>query len=118
MSNCLGLITAPAPWTDDEAWRRISYNPNDNHSTADLDVDVAAGPLETESATMNEPDSLIIWVEASALTTLQPEQLIGMGIRGRWGLFGRAGAEEEPYSKWWCVELKDCTSFLSAGPEP
>lgn len=102
VSDCMRLVTVPAPWTDDEAWRRVSSDTTHINATI---IEDPTGPLETEKATIQEPESLALWVEVSAFGTLTPEQVIGTGIRGRWGLFGCNA--QEPFSTWWAVELKD-----------
>lgn len=91
------LITVPAPWTEAEAWRRLSTDKRQSEN------DNFQNPLEGEETTIAEPDELAIWVESDAIPEGQADRLVGMGLRGRWGLFG-AGQDEA----WWAFTTKDC----------
>lgn len=94
------VITVPAPWTDAEGWRRLSTDvrSGDHHQT---------NPLEGEKATIEEPDELPLWIEGAALPEGDKDRLVGMGLRGRWGLFGTDAAQG-----WWAFTAKDCKSAL------
>lgn len=103
----LRVVTEKAPWTDDEGWRRQKM-------PAKVDLDGAAteesngelGPLEREASTADEPDNLDIWVERVPLGLADPYHLVGMALRGRWGLFGPSKEQ-----CWWAFKVKGCESW-------
>jgi hypothetical protein len=103
------LVTAPAPWTPAEKWRSQPISlPEDDEldGTDSIEGDFnRTNELEGEQATLEEPDDLIIWVEGSELEALPngPAGAIGMGLRGRWGMFG-----SDDGNAWWAFKAKDC----------
>jgi hypothetical protein len=105
LSELCWVMTVPSPWTEAEGWRRSPLAGTDREDEALPDADV--GPLELEESTMEDPSRLAIWIERSALgddpTGLS---LVGMALRGRWGLFGIAS--EEKGDQWWAFRSKDC----------
>lgn len=99
------LVTAPAPWNDAEGWRRQTLPPivSENADTPDPS---ASGVLEGELATIAEPNELTIWVESEALQNPDGtiHDVVGMGLRGRWGMFGMKDGSHS----WWAFKAKDC----------
>lgn len=105
LSELCCVMTVPASWTEAEGWRRSPLAGTVNEDEAWPDTDV--GPLELEEATMEDPSRLAIWIERSALgsdSTGSP--LVGMALRGRWGLFGLASGGKD--DQWWAFKSKDC----------
>jgi hypothetical protein len=105
LSQLCCVMTVPSPWTEAEDWRRspLAGTEHDDESLPHADV----GPLELEEATMEDPPRLAIWIERSALgDDLTGHSLVGMALRGRWGLFGTA--TEEKGTQWWAFRSKDC----------
>lgn len=106
LSKLCCIVTVPSPWTEAEGWRR---SPLARHEHEDGVSSVAdhVGPLELEEATIEDPPQLAIWMEQSALGDDSTGQsLIGMALRGRWGLFGTVS--EESRDQWWAFKSKDC----------
>jgi hypothetical protein len=105
------LITVPAPWMASEGWRRdpMTAEAEGAPEVSDLsrpDAD-ASGPLEREEATIADPELMTLWIEPSAVGTDETGQsLIGMALRGRWGLFGTGLGDED--DQWWAFKAKDC----------
>lgn len=102
------LVTVPAPWNDAEGWRRQTLLPIVSDETDFLDSSDPTNSevLEGELETITEPEELVIWVEPEAIqgeggATLD---VIGMGLRGRWGLFGTV----DGIHSWWAFKAKDC----------
>ncbi|KAK4687993.1 conserved oligomeric Golgi complex subunit 2, partial [Tremellales sp. Uapishka_1] len=121
-SNLYRLVTVPAPWTPEERWKVPRYKTHDNMEEAgrsDFLEEKESMPLEEEKATMPEPDELIIWVEESVLTdtNTRGQELVGMGLRGGWGMVGKPGGQE--YESWWVFKAKDFVlpSFWQSTPE-
>jgi hypothetical protein len=105
LSQLCCVMTVPSPWTEAEGWRRSPLAGTDHEDEALPDADV--GPLELEEATMEDPSRLAIWIERSALgDDSTGHSLVGMALRGRWGLFGIASGEEG--DQWWAFRSKDC----------
>ncbi|RXK40311.1 hypothetical protein M231_02425 [Tremella mesenterica] len=103
-SGLLRLVTAPAPWTKEEGWRRSRME-----DTLEVDPepqDEGVGPLEREKPTIEEPAEIIIWAEPEKLAGLMREDILGMAIRGRWALFG-SQEPTMPLRQWWAVKLQD-----------
>lgn len=109
LSQLCCILTVPSPWTEAEGWRR---SPRADHPTDDEGLsDAGDGPLELELATVEEPEQLAIWVERSVLVDDPSGQcLIGMALRGRWGLFGDPSNGEG--NKWWAFKSKNCKLLL------
>lgn len=107
LSQLCCLVTVPSPWTEAEGWRRSPLASQENETKTAFDED-DSGPLESEEATVEDPSRLAIWIERSALgVDATGQSLIGMALRGRWGLFGVAS--KGPKSLWWAFRSKDCT---------
>jgi hypothetical protein len=105
LSQLCCVMTVPSPWTEAEGWRRSPLAGTDHEDEALPDADV--GPLELEEATMEDPSRLAIWIERSALADDSTgHSLVGMALRGRWGLFGIASGKEG--DQWWAFRSKDC----------
>jgi len=105
LSQLCYVMTVPSPWTEAEGWRRspLASTEHDHEALPDADV----GPLELEEATIEDPSQLAIWIERSALgDDPSGHSLVGMALRGRWGLFGTAS--EDQGNRWWAYRSKDC----------
>lgn len=93
------VITTKAPWTDAEAWRRImpieDDDSDDGISSSRTTID-----LERETATIIEPETLTLWCDLEDVRFR--DNLVGAGLRGRWGLFGSGDME------FWTFKPKDC----------
>ena len=105
------LQTAPAPWTTEEKWRSARYATH--HQVVENVALTSPWAQQTchegiefdkEQPTMPEPDQLDILVDAKAMSLMAHEDLIGMGLRGRWALMG----VEEDARQWWTFKAKDC----------
>ncbi|KAK8858805.1 hypothetical protein IAR55_003035 [Kwoniella newhampshirensis] len=116
-TRCHRLVTVPAPWTAEEKWRVHPAHFEDE--SLDDDADASANfDLDDEHATIDEPDEIIIWVESSLLSQNFPTvgKLIGMGLRGRWGLMGAKSVGHTEYHQWWTFKAKDFTSSSARVP--
>lgn len=112
LSQLCRIVTAPSPWTEAEGWRRSPLTGKEHEDSAMHDA-AEAGPLELEGATMEDPALLEIWIERSALgDDCTGQSLIGMALRGRWGLFGIASKEAS--DRWWAFRSKNCESLYMA----
>ena len=113
------LVTVSAPWNEAEGWRRQTLPPaavpHSSNSSGSLDSLAleATEPLEGEIATISEPAELILWLEPGLLEEGKIRDLVGMGLRGRWGLFGT----EDGRQSWWAFKAKDC-EYFSIRPPP
>ncbi|WVF69039.1 hypothetical protein IAT40_003813 [Kwoniella sp. CBS 6097] len=110
-TQCYRLITAAAPWSPEEKWRthkpQFEDEVSDENANDGSDED-ASLDLDQERATIEEPAELTIWVEKQALPEEIMPKLVGMGLRGRWGLMGRAGDNgESDHTQWWTFKAKD-----------
>ena len=78
-------VTVPVPWTPEEKLRvhRARFAEAESCSTNEDDTDPGPANLEKETATNNEPSELEIWVDSSSFQGLQPDSIVGMGLRGR-----------------------------------
>ena len=99
------IVTVPAPWNEAEGWRRQKLPPI-APDASDTSGPISSADLEGELATVTEPEELILYIEPEALqgeggSTLD---VVGMGLRGRWGLFGTADGTHS----WWAFKAKDC----------
>jgi hypothetical protein len=106
------VVTVPAPWVASEGWRRnpSAGGPGDHNGLEQIEPLGPVGPLEREEATIADPEELILWVEKAAVGGDESGQsLVGMGLRGRWGLFGPS-LENRP-GQWWAFKSKDCKSL-------
>lgn len=103
-----GLVTVPAAWSDAEGWRRQTL-PLAHSDSTEVDESVDNGPLERETATLPDPDELILWIEPDVLHGQRgiSDEVVGMALRGRWGHFG----DELGRDSWWAFKAKDCRSF-------
>ncbi|OCF44367.1 hypothetical protein I317_01812 [Kwoniella heveanensis CBS 569] len=106
------LITVPAPWSPEEKWRAHKPRFDDEVSDEDANDDAdeeAPLDLDQERASIEEPAELTVWVEKQAVPDAIVPKLVGMGLRGRWGLMGRSGEDDQSdYSQWWTFKAKDC----------
>jgi hypothetical protein len=104
------IVTVPSPWTEAEGWRRCPLAQSEHETDVPADVE-DAGPLELEEATVEDPARLTIWIERSALGNDSTGQsLVGMALRGRWGLFGNAS--EGNRNQWWAFRSKNCKLLI------
>ncbi|WWD18696.1 hypothetical protein CI109_103150 [Kwoniella shandongensis] len=99
-SQCYRILTVPAPWTSEEKWR--VHLPALDDQASDDDADSSEFALDQEQSTIDEPDELLVWVECSSLPKglIENDKLVGMGLRGRWGLMGIQG-DTGKHSQWW-----------------
>lgn len=115
-SDLCCLVTVPSPWVKAEGWRRMPLGNNDQPSDeAAYDMEDVS-PLECEVATIDDPDRINVWVERSVLgNDSSGQSLIGIALRGRWGLFGSAKDAE---AQWWGFRSKDCEQAAVQIPSP
>ncbi|WVQ96553.1 hypothetical protein IAU59_003658 [Kwoniella sp. CBS 9459] len=110
-SQCYRLVTTPSPWSPDEKWRAHKPLFDDEVSDDDaIEGEEEDVPLELdqEQPTIEEPAQLTVWVEKQAIPNEIVSKLVGMGLRGRWGLMGRAGDEDgSNHTQWWTFKAKD-----------
>ncbi|WWC62823.1 uncharacterized protein I303_105421 [Kwoniella dejecticola CBS 10117] len=113
--KCYRLVTVPAPWTPNEKWRNRyptlhhDAQSDSEESSGPIDGDISSMPLDLEVPTVEEPPELAVWLD-SKIFDEDPdiaERLIGVGLRGRWGLMGRKDGSEEDLSQWWTFKAKD-----------
>lgn len=98
------VITRSAPWTADEKWR-IPRPRFDNEGNDDDLVQSCHPPgFEQETATIDEPAELTLWIELGPDLTKDPQCLIGMGLKGRWCYL----KSHEAGQGWWTFKIKDC----------
>ncbi len=109
MSHLYQLVTSPSPWSSEEKWRVRDAREDNNVSDSEGDGHTAF--LEKEKATIKEPDEIVIWIEADALSDAEGNgnELINMGLRGRWARMGKKGSDVDDHT-WWTFMGKDCES--------
>jgi hypothetical protein len=102
------LVTGQAPWSDAEGWRRQTL-PSIDLDSPDTAESHDPKVLEGEPATITEPDEIILWVDSEVLQgeSGATRDIVGMGLRGRWGLYGTL----DGCHSWWAFKAKDCMSF-------
>ncbi|WWC96342.1 hypothetical protein V866_003209 [Kwoniella sp. B9012] len=107
-TRCHRLVTAPAPWTAKEKWRTHNrFHTDDSNDDEEDSACDEFNPLDQEVATVDEPDRLIIWVEDLGEDPSLVDKLVGMGLRGRWGLMGHKNGSESDFTQWWAFKAKD-----------
>jgi hypothetical protein len=106
LSDLCCLVTVPSPWVEAEGWRRSPLGSNARPDDETPPAIEDSSPLECEPATIEDPPRLNIWVEQSVLgNDSSGRSLIGIALRGRWGLFGSSKDSE---AQWWAFRSKDC----------
>lgn len=104
------IVTVPSPWVASEGWRRTpsADTSGDFAETTQIQSDLGlVDPLEREQATIVDPMEIVLWVEASAVgQDVSGQSLVGMALRGRWGLFGSSYGHGP--GQWWAFKAKDC----------
>ncbi|OCF75590.1 hypothetical protein I204_04447 [Kwoniella mangroviensis CBS 8886] len=105
----VALTKEEAPWTAKEKWRTHNrINTDDSYDDEEYSANDDSNPLDQEVATVDKPDRLIIWVEDLGEDPSLVDKMVGMGLRGRWGLMGYKNGSESDFTQWWAFKAKDC----------
>jgi hypothetical protein len=100
-SSHLRVITEPAPWTPQEKWRVRRGCRYESEG-----VDEEAVGFDMESATIREPDEIVLWLDADSLQGMDIARLEGMALRGRWACVRSVANDHK--NAWWIFKSKDC----------
>nr|ODN89755.1 hypothetical protein L204_06022 [Cryptococcus depauperatus CBS 7855] len=103
-SKCYRLVTIPSPEKLDTQWIVHSGQFDDDEDSVD---GFKHGDDSNEDLTViEEPEELQIWVDEELFKNSGSEQLVGMGLQGRWGLMG-TGNNPIKHRQWWVFKTRD-----------